>query len=85
MSDLESSLPPDVFFTSYADDSYVGVSCDISEFSNTISKIESIMENHFTLLENMGMVINRSKIEIVVFNRWGDLQVDFPRLGLTSK
>ncbi len=85
MSDIESSLPPEVFYTSYADDSYVGVSCDVSDFEKTIPKLEKIMDSHFKQLEDRGMVVNRSKTEIVVFNRWGDLRVDFPNLGLSSE
>lgn len=43
------------------------------------------METHFEILEKRGMVINRSKTEIVVFNRWGDLQFDFPKIGISSQ
>jgi len=83
MNDLEMSFPSDIFFTSYADDSYVGISCQITELDKTLSKLESIMETHFEILEKRGMVINRSKTEIVVFNRWGDLQFDFPKIGIS--
>jgi hypothetical protein len=85
MSDLESCFPPNVFFCSYADDSYVGISCDVRDFEKTIQELELIMESHFKHLEDIGMVVNRSKTEIVVFNRWGDLRVNFPKLGLYSE
>ena len=84
MSGLEHALPNDVFFTSYADDSYVGLSFEVADFEYSLGRLSEIMDIHFNFLHNKGMVCNRSKTELVVFNRWGDLSIKIPKHSVES-
>jgi len=53
----------DAFVLSYADDSYVGISCKLKDLSEGITKLESIAARHIAWLTEMGMVINFSKTD----------------------
>jgi len=64
--DLPSNLPSDCHITSYADDSYVTIhAINKNELK---SKIEVALERHQDFMDSIGMVINRSKTELIVFD-----------------
>ncbi len=67
-SELDSVIGPDFFKTSYADDSYVAVSGDPSQYGNLKLRLESIITKHFDWLKSLGMVVNPSKTEFIVFH-----------------
>jgi len=65
MGRLMETIKEDII--SYADDSYVVVTG--SSMSEIKSKIESTSKEHVAFLKRLGMVVNRSKTEIIVFDK----------------
>ena len=43
----------------------------MDEFEGITNKLSSVMSSHFAYLEKKGMVCNRSKTELVLFNSIG--------------
>jgi len=62
---IGQNLPTDVFLTSYADDSYVVLSDNSVE--SLIRRTEICLSTHIEHLEAIGMKVNESKTEIVLF------------------
>jgi len=56
----------DATITSYADDTYVILSS--KELAETLEKARNTMSDHFNFLDSLGMVINRSKTELMIMN-----------------
>jgi len=65
--DLAVNLPNDVHITSYADDTYVTICSDNME--ELKEKIQDTLNLHEKFLESIGMVVNKSKTELIVFNK----------------
>jgi len=64
--DLPQNLPTDCYITSYADDSYITVQAKTLEDLKV--KVETSLEQHQNFMDSIGMVINRSKTELIVFD-----------------
>jgi len=62
---IKEKLPLDAFLTSYADDSYVVLRDDNIE--DLVMKTEACLSTHINHLEEIGMKVNESKTEIVLF------------------
>jgi len=62
---IKEKLPSDAFLTSYADDSYVVLKDDNVE--DLVMKTEACLSSHINHLEEIGMKVNESKTEIVLF------------------
>jgi len=75
--DLVNNLPKDVHITSYADDSYVTIYSESMDELKT--KIETTLDCHEKFLDGIGMVVNKAKTELIVFNK-----KDPPSLELTN-
>jgi len=65
--DLIVKLPSDVHITAYADDSYVTVFDDTMDGLKL--KIEQVLDTHEQYLESIGMVVNKAKTELIVFDK----------------
>ena len=68
----------------YADDTYVIVSGDSLE--DILTKTGRISSSHVQYLESLGMVVNKSKTEIVIFNKapYQAIIVDFAGSSVTA-
>ena len=82
-SELDSIIGPDFFKLSYADDSYVAISCPIEQYEVYRTKLVAIAEKHFRWLKSLGMVVNPAKTEYIVFHKsslsiikWDPLLID---------
>jgi len=80
-SELEEIISPSKV-TIYADDSYVMVSCDTKEKLTDLLKLT--ISRHFEWLNNIGMVCNTTKTELVVFGL-EELSVDIGGTNIASK
>jgi hypothetical protein len=67
-SNLSSIIPQEAFKIAYADDSYVALSCHPGNFDCTKKKLETIVKKHFEWLKTLGMVVNPSKTEFIIFH-----------------
>jgi hypothetical protein len=67
-SELDSVIGPEFFKISYADDSYVAISGDPSQYGSLKLKLEGVVSKHFDWLKSLGMVVNPSKTEFIVFH-----------------
>jgi hypothetical protein len=65
---LCSIIGKDAFKIAYADDSYVALPCQPSNFISGKRKLETIVEKHFEWLKTMGMIVNPSKTEFIIFH-----------------
>jgi len=61
------AVEPSAFVMSYADDSYIAVSCDRLNYANACVSMNSIFSTHKKWLKDLGMVCNSSKTEYTVF------------------
>ncbi len=68
ISELDSMIGPDFFKISNSDDSYVAISCDPSQYGRHKLKLQGIVTKHFDWLKSLGMVVNPSKTEFIVFH-----------------
>ena len=59
------------FVCSYADDTYVAISCNKNKIQDGIKRLEYIIKEHFLWLESIGMVYNPLKTEFMVFGETG--------------
>jgi len=66
---------------SYADDSYVTVAAE--NLADLKIKIEATLEKHQTYMETIGMVINKDKTELIVYNKKSSKQEEMV-LGQTG-
>jgi len=64
---IREKLPSNVRITSYADDSYVVLKDTDDE--NLIKRTEECLTKHIDNLESIGMKVNQSKTEIIVFGK----------------
>jgi len=64
---IKDKLPKEVLLTSYADDSYVVIHESSSEL--LVRKAESCISTHIESLEAIGMKVNESKTEIIIFGK----------------
>ncbi len=67
---LGELFPPEIFCMAYADDSYVGVSCNHSDIEGGLETLRAMASQHYNWLSYMGMVCNKLKTEFIVFNRF---------------
>jgi len=65
--DLLQKILPYGHLTSYADDSYVTINAETNQDLKT--KIETSLEIHEQYMQEIGMIVNRAKTELVVFNK----------------
>ena len=72
--ELDRLFNNEVFRLAYADDSYIAVSCDESNYAGKIETLSQIASQHYNWLDQMGMVCNRSKTEFVIFDRYRRFQ-----------
>ena len=64
LSELAHKLASDhVQIISYADDTYVIISCDTA--TETVKKAESVIIEHIAYLKSLGMTVNESKTEVM--------------------
>lgn len=68
---LGHDFPEHFFKISYADDSYVAVTCDDSDVDQKLEELSNVATKHFEWLEDIGMSCNRSKTEFIIFDRLG--------------
>jgi len=80
--DLVSQLPKDVHITSYADDSYVTIYEDT--IASLQQKVETTLSMHKQYLESIGMVVNKTKTVLIVFDRKNQRTLEL-RNGIKSK
>lgn len=66
-SSICNKLPGEVTMTSYADDSYVVLNDDNLE--SLIKKTETCLEKHINCLEAIGMKVNETKTEVILFGK----------------
>lgn len=59
----------EVFKLAYADDSYIGISCESDEILGKLTELSNIATTHYNWLDNIGMVCNWSKTEFIIFDR----------------
>lgn len=59
------SLPSDVNYYSYADDSYAV--CHGPNLTLTVQRLEEVIVGHISQLTLVGMIVNKSKTEIIQF------------------
>jgi len=71
---LTSKLPDYCHITAYADDTYVSV-VD-KDLPNLKSKIEISLRKHEEYLAEIGMVVNKEKTELIVFNRGNPIEME---------
>jgi len=64
---VKDSLPPSAKITSYADDSYV-ILADTDQ-EELIKKTEECISAHIDRLEEIGMIVNQSKTEVILFGK----------------
>ncbi len=67
---LGHNFPDCSFKISYADDSYVAITCEESEIDDKLNQLSKVASNHIECLESIGMTCNRSKTEFIIFDRW---------------
>ena len=82
-SELDNIIGPDFFKLAYADDSYVATSCQEDQYDAFKNRLEITLSKHFGWLKSLGMIINPSKTEYIVFTKpslstikWDPLLVD---------
>jgi len=64
--DLQNKLKEEAYVTSYADDTYVVLSSP--DLASLMTKTKTTMSAHFEFLDSLGMVVNRSKTELMLMN-----------------
>jgi len=70
---LKEHLPDYCYITAYADDAYV-----VIEDKNIVDlqlKIETSLAQHENFLKEIGMVVNSSKTELIIFNRFDPINI----------
>jgi hypothetical protein len=67
-SEFDSIIGPDFFKISYADDSYVAISCQPSQYMSHKLRLEETIRQHFNWLKSIGMIVNPNKTEFIVFH-----------------
>jgi hypothetical protein len=67
-SNLDTVVGPEAFKLAYADDSYIAMSCHPDDFDPTKTKLERTVAVHFDWLKSLGMVVNPSKTEFIIFH-----------------
>lgn len=63
---IPTKLPPAAHITTYADDSYVILSAPSGNLQSLVDDTNSCLQEHIEYLRKLGMVVNRSKTEIMV-------------------
>lgn len=59
------------FTASYADDSYVMISCFKDEVQTGLNPLELVSNTHLDFLSGLGMAVNKSKTEFIAFGYHG--------------
>ena len=68
-SDFGDIIGEDFFRISYADDSYVALSCCPGKVNEAKSKLEAVALKHFGWLRSLGLVVNPTKTEYIIFHK----------------
>ncbi len=68
--ELDRLFGREIFKLAYADDSYIAISCDESNYKEKVEELSLTASRHYNWLDQMGMVCNRSKTEFIVFDRY---------------
>jgi len=68
---LQTIVGKDTFCVSYADDSYVALSCLPNDTNTTINTLTEISHKHLDWLQSLGMICNASKSDFVAFGHHG--------------
>jgi len=68
---LQAIVGEDTFCVSYADDSYIALSCPPNNINTSINNLQKIASKHIQWLQDIGMICNASKSEFVVFGHHG--------------
>jgi len=71
VNQLQTVVGEDVLCVSYADDSYVAVSCPVNETNFFLNKLSDIASRHINWLQSIGMICNASKSDFVAFGHQG--------------
>jgi len=79
-SQLPQILGHEAFTVSYADDTYVCISCHPSQLSVSVKTLEAIAATHVEWLKELGMIINPGKTDFIIFGYNGPT-VNFDMLG----
>jgi len=76
----------DAYTISYADDSYVMLSCNKNEIQDGLTKLAAVSSTHIDFLTRMGMSVNKSKTEFMIFGYIGpQINFSFGGENLTNK
>ncbi len=67
-SNLSTVIDPKTFRVAYADDSYIAMSCHPDRYDDTKLMLEQNVKRHFGWLKSLGMVVNPSKTEYIIFH-----------------
>jgi len=78
---LLQHLPSYCNITAYADDTYVCI--EDNNQASLKDKIETTLALHENFLESIGMVVNKAKTELVIFNRKDPIEMKLKN-GITS-
>jgi len=70
-SQLVEVLGDGTFSLSYADDSYVAISCSPNDLDETLISLQEISSKHTSWLRSLGMSINPAKTEFTIFGYQG--------------
>jgi len=80
--DLLQKISPFGHLTSYADDSYVTINAE--SIHDLKTKIETSLETHEQYMQEIGMIVNKAKTELVVFDRKNHIELELSN-GIKSK
>jgi len=58
------SFTAGAFSVGYADDTYIGISCDKDKLAESLIRLHQIANNHIEWISSLGMVINKKKNRI---------------------
>jgi len=83
--DLQS-FTSGAFCVGYADDTYVGISCDRDKLDESLIRLHAVANNHIEWLNGLGMVINKKKTEFIAFGYNGpNVTLDFGGERIANK
>jgi hypothetical protein len=65
---LSDIIGKEFFNIAYTDDFYIAISCGMKDYATAKEMLEKKLSSHFDWLKSLGMVVNATKTEFIIFH-----------------